>query len=105
MKNSSEKQSGRTTKQILKAKQGAIYLIPFHHHLSYFKSLAHALDRNDLTIKPFIILDGFADFFRGRKFTEIVVDHSCWELLGTHSKYQLCFNNLQQIIKYMKMDE
>jgi hypothetical protein len=63
-------QTGRTTKQMLKAPQRAIYVWP-NHDLEYPKQLAKTLNRTDLIIVgPSWLQDSTS--FRGKSYLRIL---------------------------------
>lgn len=64
--------SGRTTKQMLQAPQGALY-IWVNDHLYYPKELAKELGRDDLTI----ISPNLLGYQRGRQYPAVILDHAC----------------------------
>lgn len=76
-----QRQSGRTTEQLLSAPQGAIYVWPHHHSLFYPKALAVHVGRADLVFCPAAWLE-HADNFVGRR-SPVVIDHAAWELIGS----------------------
>jgi hypothetical protein len=84
--------TGRTTKLILSAPKNSLF-IWCNGHLSYPKSLAKNLERDDLEI----VSPGFlmSDKWRGRIFSGIVIDHDFWE----HKKY--FDQGLYDIINYL----
>lgn len=63
--------TGRSTKQMLTAPIGAVYIINSVAAKSYFVELAHHIGRIDLDIKPVSQLP----FLRGRELSAIVYDH------------------------------
>ena len=67
------RQSGRTTRQMQRAKKGAVY-VWVNGHIGYPKNLAQTLGRDDLEIKPRSWLR--AHNMYGRWFSEVVIDHA-----------------------------
>ena len=68
--------TGQSTNQILNAPSGALYIVPHKGSLAYFNGLATYLNRTDLTIVTPGILDGLLPRIRGRKFSDIIIDHA-----------------------------
>lgn len=66
--------TGRTTKQILAAPQGAVFVWT-NAYLSYPKHLAFSLGRQDLLIVPPLWLEHPGGYI-GRKLTGLVLDHA-----------------------------
>lgn len=67
-------QTGRSTKQILKAKESAIYICRTSSDCSYFKQIARELNRNDIRFENVYFLTERK--YMGLELTEIVLDHS-----------------------------
>lgn len=88
---SEERQTGRTTKQMLEADQGAIYVWPYAISIkSYARPLAHHLGRQDLKIIP------ASEFTpeRCRGTSNIVIDHATH--LTEEQKHLLKINTKQR---------
>ena len=69
--------SGRTTKQMQASAKDAIYVWPNDKTINYAVILAKAIDRGDLEIvSPAQFNDAHIERFRGRRISEIVVDHA-----------------------------
>jgi len=71
MSNSEERGTGRSTRQILDAPQGAVYVVPGHHSVWYFRDLARHLKRLDLVI----VTPNASLTFRSNP-RDYVIDHS-----------------------------
>jgi hypothetical protein len=69
----SDRQMGRTTKQMLDAPKGAVF-VWCNSALTYPKILAHGLKRDDLTVLPLSWLE--PRNVMGRQFAGVVVDHA-----------------------------
>lgn len=69
--------SGQTSRQMLRAEPGALYIWVHRHSLAYANALAHHLGRGDLEVTSPKVLDDGGNRLRGRRFPEIVVDHAC----------------------------
>ena len=76
--NHSDRQTGRTTRQMLAAPQGATFVWR-NSRLSYPRQLASDLGRNDLIIRPLSWLS-FRNV-RGRPFAYVDMDHSITEAM------------------------
>lgn len=73
--------SGRTTRQIKDAPQGAVYVVP-HSAVDYTRRLAESLGRADLRIeRP----DYFFDKWHGLQLP-VVVDHAAPEFMSTRER-------------------
>lgn len=70
------RQTGTTTKQMLNAPGGAVYIWPEPRSIEYAIRLAEKLGRIDLQIFTPSDLNGWRSF-AGREITGIVVDHAC----------------------------
>lgn len=68
--------TGRTTKQLVEAPRGAIF-IWCNNCLDYVRPLAASLGRTDLVIYGPDMLNMNAGRLRGRALPAIVVDHAC----------------------------
>lgn len=70
---SSDRQTGRTTRQMQESPRGAVF-VWCNGHLAYPRDLARRLGRTDLEI----VSPGWLDErnMRGREFTAIVLDHA-----------------------------
>lgn len=68
-----DRQTGRTTKQMLAAPECAVY-VWVNQHLAYPEMLAAGLGRDDLEIKPPSWLD--RRNIRACEFSGIVIDHA-----------------------------
>lgn len=68
-----DRQTGRTTRQMLAAPKNSFYVWA-NESLSYPRSLAMKLDRNDLQIKPLSWLR--LDNVRGRRILTVTIDHA-----------------------------
>ena len=69
----SDRQTGRTTQQMLNAPLGAVF-VWVNQHLYYPISLARRLGRTDLEVRPLSWLE--PRNVMGRKFTAVIVDHA-----------------------------
>lgn len=70
------RQSGRTTKQLENAKPDAVFIWPTYA-LYYPEKLAKDLGRTDITIISVgRAFSNCMEYFRGRRCSEIVVDHA-----------------------------
>lgn len=80
---------GKTTQQILDSPKGAVFICLNHNHLQYIKKLCAALGRDDLVLKTLTWLDARA--YQGLIFTEITIDHACWDshLLTSENYHRL----------------
>jgi len=67
------RQTGRTTKQMINAPKGAVF-VWLTANLSYPQALAEKVDRTDLEIVPRSWI--LSDKWRGQILTGIVVDHA-----------------------------
>lgn len=66
------RQSGRSTKQMISAPAGSLYVVHTFCSVSYYKELAKKNGREDLIIiAPYQI----RDYSIGRKISGIVIDH------------------------------
>ena len=68
-----DRQTGRTTKQMLGAPAGSVF-VWVNHHLAYPEMLARGLGRDDLVIKPPSWLTQRNT--RGRELHGLVIDHA-----------------------------
>lgn len=66
--------TGRTTEQMKRAPQGAIFFW-CNSHIEYPRSLALSLGRTDLTIEPASALDS-PEKFRGQQGKRYLLDHA-----------------------------
>lgn len=71
------RQTGRTTRQMEAAPQGAFYIWPRSNSLCYPRRLAAKLRRNDLQIIP--LAEFIPEMFRGQTITGCVIDHACMQ--------------------------
>ena len=78
-----ERGSGRTTKQMKAAKKNSIF-IWCNNHLSFARTLASQINRQDLVLHRLSILDD-PRHLRGLKIVDVVVDHAA-ELTAIQSK-------------------
>ena len=69
------RQTGRTTKQMETAPQGAVFLW-VNAQTDYPKRLSQKIGREDLNIQSKHILGNGAVWFRGRRITGLVIDHA-----------------------------
>ena len=72
---STERGSGRTTKQMKSAPIGAVF-VWYNDHIDYPERLAVYLQRGDLKILRLSTLDHGAQTLRGIEFFGVVVDHA-----------------------------
>lgn len=68
------RQTGRTTRQMEAAPQGAFYIWPWSNSLFYARKLAAKLKRKDLQIIP--LAEFTPEMFRSRTITGCVIDHA-----------------------------
>lgn len=68
------RQTGRSTKQMLHAPPGSVYVWPCDNSIDYAKALAEYLGRSDLEIIAVYRLR--PDKIRGRRLTGVMVDHA-----------------------------
>ena len=68
-----DRQTGRTTRQMQAAPQGAVF-VWCNTHVSYPLSLAKALGRHDIVVHPLQWLDPRNVI--GREFSGLVLDHA-----------------------------
>jgi len=68
-----DRQTGCTTRQMLEAPIGAVY-VWCNNTLTYPKVLAHGLQRDDLVVKPLSWLE--PQNVCGRDFVGVVIDHA-----------------------------
>lgn len=73
--------TGRTTKQMKAAPQGAVF-VWCNNHLDYPRRLAEKLGRGDLQIVGPMWLE-YAGHWLGSTFTDIIVDHAAQLSEGT----------------------
>lgn len=73
-----DRQTGRTTQQIVEAPQCAMFVWP-NTALHYPRQLAIKANREDLAIRSLSWL--FPPNIIGRKFTAVVIDHEAWQRL------------------------
>lgn len=81
-----ERQSGRTTKQIKDAPQGAVYLVHCWQHVRYVASLARHCERRDLRIETLAWLR--RNNWYGVR-VPYVVDHEAQAHLTPHDRVAL----------------
>lgn len=84
--------TGRTTRQINDAPQGAYY-VWISSAIHYPRALARHLGRDDLM---FVSPDWLerADNYRGRRGLKVVVDHACWLSPGAREGFHyICMRN------------
>lgn len=74
---SKDRQTGRTTRQLEEAPQGAIF-VWCNSHMYYPQMLARKLGRDDIKIKPFSWLG--ERNVRGLRGTKVIIDHATWEV-------------------------
>ena len=67
-------QTGRSTKQILEAKQDAVYVCRTASHCSYLKQLTRQLNRSDIHVVTVYWLT--EKRYMGLELSEIILDHS-----------------------------
>jgi hypothetical protein len=67
---------GQTTRQMIEAPLGALYIWPNKSSLAYANALAAHLNRNDLTVSTPQVFDGDAHTLRQRRFSAIILDHA-----------------------------
>jgi hypothetical protein len=72
-----DRQTGRTTRQMLDAPKGAIFVWP-NVDLHYPRQLAKRIDREDLLIRSLSWLR--REKVLGQRFSAIVFDHQAWNL-------------------------
>lgn len=92
----SDRGTGRTRDQILKAKQNAIYIWP-NRFLSYPRMLARSLDRLDIIFYSRDALKYNGEQLRGMEMSELIIDHAIkltdeeWEVYSTLQAYVRSF--------------
>jgi hypothetical protein len=69
--------TGRTTKQIMAAPYGAIYVWPVSHNVNYFNNLCMCWRRQDLQVRFPSALDYIGELCSTPVLTGIVIDHGC----------------------------
>ena len=69
--------SGRTTRQILGAPEFAIYIAPTNQAAEMFRTMARKLNRGDLEFVSIGRVN--AEYFKGRDFSVVVIDHACYD--------------------------
>lgn len=79
MNHPEERGTGRTTRQILAAPPGAVYVWPAYQSLSWVKSLGKRLEREDLLMVSRSWLE--PRNWLGKEFSAIILDHATREVL------------------------
>lgn len=87
---------GRSTKQILEAKQNAVYVCRTSSDCSYLKELARELNRTDIKIVSVFWLTERK--YMGLELTEIILDHS----LKLNSEEYLYFTEARAYVRLEK---
>lgn len=72
---STERGSGRTTRQMENAPIGAVF-VWCNDHIDWPKRLALSIQRSDLKILRLSVLDHGAQILRGLEFSGFVIDHA-----------------------------
>jgi hypothetical protein len=82
------KEKHTTTFQMKQAHPKAVYIVPAESVIEYYIELAKHLNRTDLQIMKGQILVNFA-FWKGRTFSEVVIDHRAMDKLTIEHKVHL----------------
>jgi hypothetical protein len=77
-----DRQSGRTSRLMANAPQGATYVVPVAGTLSYYRHLAAHLGRHDLKFQGPGFLSKQGQPYRGHDPATVVVDHATWEAVS-----------------------
>ena len=72
---STERGSGRTTRQMKSAPIGSVF-VWCNDHIDWPKKLASSIQRSDLKIHRLSVLDHGAETLRGFEFSGFVIDHA-----------------------------
>lgn len=79
--------TGRTTRQMQSAPQGALYVVAQRSEREICLRMARDMGRSDLEI---VTLDWIrSDRWRGRRFPALVIDHFADEIAGEEDRYHL----------------
>lgn len=71
------RRTGKTTRQILDAPIGAVFICLNQTNVDDVRKLCSELCREDLILKSLSWLD--STDWRGRRFTGVILDHACWD--------------------------
>ena len=84
----SDRQTGRSTRQLLAAPSGAYYVVPSLSARAYYRDLAHRFGRQDLQL----VTPSFFDRDWRASILPVVVDHAAHDLMTPEqrSNYLAC---------------